>query len=99
LFGSVLGKAYFLFQDRPLVAYRTDNSYEQRYEIPRVDWPWALRGKDPTTWEIMEAEAGPEDARPLFLSLTIYMDKFRRGWYVFWSLCVCFFCLEANVQK
>jgi len=91
MFHSALGESFFLFERDPLVAIRQDMTYQQRYEIPRDDWPWALRGKDPTTYEIMQAEAGPEDTRPVFLALTVYMDKFRRGWCHFQRFLLCFF--------
>ena len=64
-----------------MVCFRDEATYEERYGIPRRDWPWALRGKDRLTYQLLQQEAGPEDSRPLYFSMTLYMDKFRRGKY------------------
>lgn len=75
----VTGDPGFKNQGSPLVANRAEETYEDTYGIPRGDWEWALRGKDPLTWRLLQQDRGHPRARPLFFSLTIYMDKFRRG--------------------
>ena len=76
---SVMGDPQVKNQRVPLVANRADETYVQKYGIPRADWPWALTGKDPKSYELLQQDKGPPDTRPLFFKLTLYMDKFRRG--------------------
>ena len=75
----MLGDPQFKNQARPLVVIRDPATYEEKYSIPRADWDWALRGKDPVSYAIMQEDRGPPDGRPLFFTLCLYMDKFRRG--------------------
>ena len=68
------------------MAIRAEEGYEQKYEIPREDWDWALRGKDKLSWKLLQEDKGPPASRPLVFNLTLYMDKFRRGMRYFFPL-------------
>ena len=62
------------------------SGFSARYDAPRDQWDWLLRGVDPLVFRIQQEMKQPVHQRPVFMSLSVFADKFRRGVYIYLPL-------------
>ena len=74
-----MGDPRYKFQHWIPVARRRADTFEDVYDIPRADWPWALTATDPTTFRLRR-EMSVRDAaqRPAFLPCLLYTSPSPR---------------------
>jgi hypothetical protein len=73
---SIWGNADFVHQQAPVQWHPAEAGFAEKYDVPREDWWWRLRGVDPMAARLTELENKKTGS---LAALQFSMDKFHRG--------------------